>query len=256
VIDALGRPQSVLLLGGTSEIGLAIVRTLPPDRLRRVILAGRNPAALGAVGKELSAGWPVGRAPEVEVVEVDAVAPATHGRLVDAVFEAGDVDVTVLAVGLLGNQAAAEADPEMALRSIDANLVGPLSLMLHVGRRLRRQGHGALVVLSSVAGRQARPANYVYGAGKAGLDLAALGLGDSLMGSGARVLVVRAGFIRTRMTAHLQPPPLATDPETVARAVVTGLRRRRALIYSPPTARALAAVLIVLPRSVLRRLPF
>ncbi|MGZ4651178.1 MAG: SDR family NAD(P)-dependent oxidoreductase [Kineosporiaceae bacterium] len=271
MIDALGRPQSVLLLGGTSEIGIAIVRALPPERLRRLVLAGRDPARLEPVGKEFAGGPAAGRAMQaggpgltvpavevvaVEVVAVDAVATDTHAQIVDAVFDAGDIDVTVLAVGHLGDQAVMQAEPALAVRSAEANFVGPLSLMLHVGRRLRTQGHGVLVVLSSVAGRQARPANYVYGAGKAGLDLAALGLGDSLTASGARVVVVRPGFVRTRMTAHLPTPPLAVGPDDVARAVVDGIHRRRTVVYSPPAARLLSWGLTLAPRSVLRRLPF
>ena len=128
--------------------------------------------------------------------------------------------------------------------------------MLHAGRRLAVQGHGVLVVLSSVAGRQARRANYVYGAAKAGLDLAALGLGDQLHGEGVQVLVVRPGFVRTRMTAGLPVPPLAVDADAVARAVVAGIRSRRTVVYVPSAFRVVAAVLAGLPRGVLRRLPF
>lgn len=253
MIDALGRPQSVLLLGGTSEIGLAIVRAMPSERLTRVVLAGRDQAGLRRAAKDLQSG---AASPRVEVVELDAVKTGTHETALDAVFDAGDIDTTVLAVGTLGDQAAAERDPAIAVSVVEAGFVGPLSLLLHVGRRLRRQGHGTLVVLSSVAGRQARRANWVYGSAKAGLDLAALGLGDSLAGSGARVLVVRPGFVRTRMTAHLPTPPLATGPDDVARAVAAALHGRANILYSPPPARALAAALVVLPRSVLRRLPF
>ncbi|HVN13773.1 MAG TPA: SDR family NAD(P)-dependent oxidoreductase, partial [Kineosporiaceae bacterium] len=150
MIDALGRPQSVLLLGGTSEIGLAIVRALPQDRVRRVVLAGRDRGRLEAVGRQLTGASSAHRpqpGPTVEVVELDAVVTDSHAEVVDAVFDAGDVDVTVVAVGALGDQAAAEADPALAVRSGETNFVGPLSLMLHVGRRLRAQGHGVLVVL-------------------------------------------------------------------------------------------------------------
>ena len=204
----------------------------------RLELVGKEFAGGPAAGRAMQAGGPGLPVPAVdvvavEIVAVDAVATDTHARIVDAVFDAGDIDVTVLAVGHLGDQLAMQAEPALAVRSAEANFVGPLSLMLHVGRRLRAQGHGVLVVLSSVAGRQARPANFVYGAGKAGLDLAALGLGDSLTASGARVVVVRPGFVRTRMTAHLPTPPLAVGPDDVARAVADGLRRRRTVVYRP-----------------------
>ena len=261
MIDALGSPQSVLLLGGTSEIGLAILEALPPGRLRRLVLLGRDGAALATTAQRL-AGTVArlsGTAAEpatVEVVVCDAVDTAAHGGVIDAIFAAGDIDLTVMAIGALGDQARSEADPQQAVELAQSTFVGPMSLILHVGRRLRAQGHGSLVVISSVAGRQARKANFVYGAAKAGLDLAALGLGDSLDGYGPHVLVVRPGFVHTRMTAGLKPAPLSVSPQAVAATVVTGLRKRRTVVYSPPAVAAISAVLMALPRVLLRRLPF
>ena len=81
------------------------------------------------------------------------------------------------------------------------NFTGAVSASLAVAAQLRRQGHGRLVVLSSVAGERVRKANFVYGSSKAGLDGFAQGLGDSLVGTGARVLVVRPGFVHSAMTA-------------------------------------------------------
>src|SRR2546422_6144778 len=46
-----------------------------------------------------------------------------------------------------------------------------------------------------------------------------------LEGSGARVVVVRPGFVATRMTAGLRPAPFATTAEDVADCVVRGLER-------------------------------
>ena len=252
MIDALGRPQSVLVLGGSSEIALAIVHALPGERLTRLVLAGRDKTALAAAAEQLRAGG----LPEAELELFDAADTAGHADLVARIFARGDLDVTLLAVGALGDQQAAEAHPEQAVAVATATYVGPLSLLLHVGGHLREQGHGSLVVLSSVAARQARRANFVYGSAKAGLDLAALGLADALHGSGARVLVVRPGFVRGRMTAHLRTPPLAVTPDDVARTVAGGLRGRGTVLYSPPVARWVAALLAVLPRAVLRRLPF
>ena len=254
MIDALGSPQSVLLLGGTSEIGLAILEALPPGRLNRLVLLGRDGDALSATAERLSGG--AAHPPQVEVVVCDAVDTAAHGKAIDAIFDAGDIDMTVLAIGELGDQERSEADPQLAVELARSTFVGPMSLMLHTARRLRAQGHGSLVVLSSVAGRQARKANFVYGAAKAGLDLAALGLGDSLDGYGPHVLVVRPGFVHTRMTTGLKPAPFAVSPQDVAAAVMTGLRKQRSVVYSPPAVAAISAVLVVLPRAVLRRLPF
>ena len=115
--------------------------------------------------------------------------------------------------------------------------------------------HGAIVVLSSVAGERPRKANFVYGSSKAGLDAFATGLGDALQGTGVHVMVVRPGFVRTKMTAHLEPAPLSTTPEQVADAIVLGLRRRKETIWVPGAMRFVMSALRHVPRPIFRKLP-
>jgi decaprenylphospho-beta-D-erythro-pentofuranosid-2-ulose 2-reductase len=106
-----------------------------------------------------------------------------------------------------------------------------------------------------VAGERARRANFVYGSSKAGLDAFCQGLGDALVGSGARVMIVRPGFVHTRMTAGRPPAPFATTPEKVADAVVRGLEKGDEVVWAPPVLRYAMSGLRHLPRSVFRRLP-
>ena len=110
-------------------------------------------------------------------------------------------------------------------------------------------------MLSSVAGERVRRANFVYGSSKAGLDAFAQGLGDSLAGSGASVLVVRPGFVASSMTAGLDPAPMSTTPDAVAAAVVKGLRAGRRTIWVPGALRFVFAVFRHLPGPVWRRMP-
>ncbi|HEV7210038.1 MAG TPA: SDR family NAD(P)-dependent oxidoreductase [Mycobacteriales bacterium] len=239
--------QRVLLLGGTSEIGLAIVAALPLAPGATVILAGRDAARLADVA------LPVGVSREV--VPFDVVDLAGQPALLDRIWAGGDVDVTVLATGVLGDQEKAQDDPALAAAVLRTNLVGPAAAALHVAARMRGQGHGALVVLSSVAGLRGRRANFIYGASKAGLDVLAEGLADLLAGSGATVLVVRPGFVHGRMTAGMTPAPLATTPAAVGKAVAAGLAAGRNTIYVPAALRPVMTVLRVLPRPLWRRMP-
>lgn len=251
MMDALGAPQAVLVLGGTSEIALATVRLLPRARLRRVVLAGRPSSALDEAAADLTASGIQGVATET----FDATKTPGHGQIIDALFDSGDIDLVLLAFGVLGDQSEAEADPEIAVATATTNYTGAVSVGLHVARRLRKQGHGALVVLSSVAGDRARRSNYVYGSTKAGLDAFAQGLGDALHGSGARVLVVRPGFVRTRMTTGMKEAPMTIDPHDVGAIIVSALRKGRETVYAPGPLRFVMAGLKSLPRPVFRKLP-
>jgi decaprenylphospho-beta-D-erythro-pentofuranosid-2-ulose 2-reductase len=252
VNDALGSPQSVLVLGGTSEIARATVRALIARRCRTVVLAGRDAAGLDQAAAEARGEG----ATAVETTSFDAADLAGHGRLVDEVFDRhGDIDLVLVAAGVLGDQEAAEKDPAAVGEIVTTNFTGPASVMLACADRLRRQGHGVMAVLSSVAGERARRANFVYGSSKAGLDAFAQGLGDSLAGSGAHVLVVRPGFVRTRMTAGMSPAPLSTTADAVAAVIVSGLERGAEVVWAPPALRWVMVVLRHLPRSVFRRIP-
>jgi len=190
----------------------------------------------------------------IEVADADDV--DAHERAVAAASDAlGGVDVAVLAVGQLGAQAGLDADPAEAAEIMRVNFLGAGSLLLHCLRRLRVQDRGTLVVLSSVAGERVRASNAVYGAAKAGLDGLAQGLADATAGTGVRVLVVRPGFVMTRMTAGLKPTPMSCTPEEVAGATVQALAGRAHTIWVPGRLRYVFAVLRHLPRSVFRRLP-
>lgn len=251
VTDALGRLRTVLLLGGTSEIGLAIVSAMAGRGLNTVVLAGRRPAALEAAAVPLrSAGL------RVAAHAFDADLVDEHEALIaDVVARYGDLDATIVAFGVLGDQMQGENDPHAAVAVARTNFVGGISVLTVLGRRLREQGHGKIIVLSSVAGEHVRRSNYIYGASKAGLDGFALALGEALMGTGASVLVVRPGFVRTRMTTGLAIPPLSTTPAQVADAVLQGLRRNASIIWVPASLRGVISVLRHLPRNVVRRIP-
>lgn len=247
--DALGRVQSILVLGGTSEIAQATTRALAPGHARTVVLAVRDPAAAGAHAEELRAAGVA----EVDVVAFDARETAAHAALLEDVFARhGDIDLVLLAFGVLGDQHEFDHDPAAAAAAVEANYVGAVSSGLAVAEQFRRQGHGTLVVLSSVAAERARSSNYVYGSSKAGLDAFAQGLGDALIGTGARVMVVRPGFVRTRMTAGMPEQPFTTTPEAVAASIERGLARGDEIVWSPAILRYVFAVMRHLPRGVWR----
>src|SRR5205807_2029078 len=100
-----------------------------------------------------------------------------------------------------------------------------------------------------------RRANFVYGSSKAGLDAFAQGLRDSLVGTGVDVVVVRPGFVHTKMTAGMKAAPFATTPEAVAAAIAGALRSVPHTVWVPSQLRYVMAVLRHLPRPVFRRLP-
>ena len=252
MIDALGNPQSALVLGGGSDIAVATLERMAGRRLRRAVLAGRSEASLAhAVERVRSAGCA-----EVVPVHFDAMDVAGHDSAISSLFaEHGGFDVVVVAFGVLGDQGQAEVDGDEALRIVQTNYTGAVTSMLAASRCLVAQGHGTIVLLSSVAGERARRSNFVYGSSKAGADALAQGLGDALHGSGVRVMIVRPGFVHSKMTAGMAAAPLSAEPAEVADAIVRGLEKQASVVYVPSTLRYVFSVLRHLPRPVFRRLP-
>jgi decaprenylphospho-beta-D-erythro-pentofuranosid-2-ulose 2-reductase len=248
--DALGSIQSLLILGGTSEIGLATAARMARERLRTVVLAARDvDEARAQVATLREAG-----AEEVHVVRFEAEETASHAAEIEGIFDRfGDIDAVMVAFGVLGG--AGDDQLAHAVDVASTNFVGAVSAMVPSARRLVAQGHGTLIVLSSVAAERARKSNYVYGSSKAGLDAFSQGLHDALAGSAVHVMVVRPGFVMTRMTRHLDPQPLAVHPADVAEAIVRGIRRKATTVWVPPVMRWVMLALRLMPRSLFRRLP-
>jgi len=251
VQNGLGAVQSVLALGGTSEIAVATLHRLVEQRTRRVVLAGRDLDALNAVADDLRAQDAVA----VDCMAFDATDTGGHQAVVEQAFKGGDIDLVLVAFGVLGDHEQAERDAPAAVEIARVNYLGAVSVLTLVAEQLRSQGHGMLVVLSSVAGERARRSNYVYGSSKAGLDAFAQGLGDRLVGSGVRLMIVRPGFVHSKMTAGRPAAPLATTPEAVADSIVHGVAAGRAIVWVPSALRPIMMGLRHLPRSVFRRLP-
>ena len=241
-----GTPPRVLLLGGTSEIGLAILAALDAPPETKVLLAGRDLSALTEAGTALPYQW--------RTCRYDALESPAHATFVDKVFADGPVDLVISAAGVLIPQPELDREPAQAATMIGTNFTGHVTTLLACAARMRDQGHGTILVLSSIAAIRPRKANLVYGATKAALDAFGRGLADSLHGSGVRVVLIRPGFVIGRMTAGMVPAPLATTPAAVGQAVATALARGDRTVWVPRSLVFLAAALRLIPRPLWRRL--
>jgi decaprenylphospho-beta-D-erythro-pentofuranosid-2-ulose 2-reductase len=252
VKDAIGNVQRVVVLGGTSDIALATVAKLTQERPGvQVTLAARPGDRRAAATAALE-----GRGMLVTEVDFEATDRTSYEPAIASVFEAaGDVDVVMLAFGVLGDPERAWQEVDAALELVQVNYAAAVGCGVLVAEGLRAQGHGAIIAMSSVAGERPRRSNFVYGSTKAGMDAFYTGLGEALARDGVHVLVVRPGFVRTKMTAGLDPAPMSQVPEQVAEVIVAGLRAGRRTVWAPPAMRWVMSVLRHLPRPLFRRLP-
>ncbi|MGH3627373.1 MAG: decaprenylphospho-beta-D-erythro-pentofuranosid-2-ulose 2-reductase [Sciscionella sp.] len=251
MIDAVGNPQSLLLLGGTSEIALSVARRYAGVRPLRVVLAARPSTRRDAAERELA-----GLGATVRSIDFDAREPKTHAEVISSAFSEGDIDITVVAFGVLGDQEQAWTDVATALELGEVNYLAALSTGVPLAQRLRAQAHGVVVAISSAAGERARRSNFVYGSTKAGFDAFYTGLTEALRPSGVKVCIVRPGFVRTKMTEGMDAAPLAVTADQVAEIITEAVAKGRELVWAPAPMRWVMSGLRHLPRPVFRRLPF
>lgn len=248
MLSSPGVRMTLLLVGGTSEIALSIARTVARQESVRVVLAARPGSRRDEAEATLT-----GLGCTVETLDFDATDLDRSVPLLGEVFDRLDVDVAVVAHGVLPDQDHLEADPQAAAEVCTVNYTSAVVIGLLLADRMRTQGRGVIVALSSVAGGRPRVANYVYGSTKAGLDAFYTGLRDRLRGSGVRVLVVRPGHVHTRMTAGLAPAPFAVLPERVAGAVAPRLGTGNQTVWVPAVLGAVMTGLKALPAPLFRR---
>lgn len=250
--DVTGMPQTAVVIGGSSELAVTLLRRLAGRRLESVVLLGRDRAGLEAAAATLEASG-VARIKIVilDVTDTDRLDEVAQ----DVAADLPSIDLVLVAAGVLGTGNLDDLDANAVAAVVDATFTGPAAATLAFAHILRRQGSGRIVVFSSVAGVRVRKANFVYGAAKAGLDGFSQGLGDALAGSGVRVMIVRPGFVYTKMTAGRPSAPFAVEPQAVADAIVRGLETDATVVWVPAFLHLAFTVLRLLPSWLWRRIP-
>jgi decaprenylphospho-beta-D-erythro-pentofuranosid-2-ulose 2-reductase len=252
VLDAVGNPQTILLLGGTSEIGLAICARYLQNAHARILLAAMpdDPGRDDAVAQMKAAG-----ARSVELIDFQATDTDSHPKMIGKAFSNGDIDVAIVAFGVLGDAEELWQNQRKAVQAAEINYTAAVSVGVLLGEKMRAQGFGQIIAMSTVAGERVRRSNFVYGSTKAGLDGFYLGLSEALREYGVHVLVIRPGQVRTRMSAHVKEAPLTVDKEYVADLAVTASAKGKELVWAPAAFRYVMMVLRHVPRSIFRKLP-
>jgi short-subunit dehydrogenase len=264
--------RAIAVFGATSGIARAVAE-LWMARGEDLVLIGRSRADLEAVARDLEVAF--GRRPPVFVW--DAADSGNHRARFEALAEAHPLKGLLMAAGVLHGVESCEADEARMEETFRVNLAGPAVVAglfaHHLAASLARhpepgparpsageaRGPGSrggmpfVSVITSVAGDRGRASNYPYGASKAGLSAYLEGLRQRLRGSGVLIQDVKPGPIRTRMTAGMRGPAMAS-PETAARDIVRAIDRGRDVVYTPGYWRIIMAVIRAIPAPVFKRM--
>lgn len=243
-------PATVLALGATSAIAEATLRLLA-ERGARFYLVARSQEKLNAVAADLHTRGASGVATHAMDLDDTAAHPA---MLAAAAHSLGTIEMALLAHGVLGNEAEAEASYAAAEAVFRTNFLSAMSLITWLANYFESTKQGTLAVISSVAGDRARKSNYVYGTSKGALSMFADGVRNRIDRAGVQVLTIKPGFVSTPMTAHLAQGPLFAQPSQVARGIVKAIEKRRDVVYLPAFWAIIMMILRLVPRRIFKRM--
>ncbi|WP_410217221.1 SDR family oxidoreductase [Paracoccus sp. (in: a-proteobacteria)] len=242
--------KTMLLVGATSDIGHATALVYAKAGWG-VFLAARNVESAQRNADDIATrtGAAVG------VYPLDVLQSEAMPHFVDSLPALPDTVICV--VGEMGDQERAQADLDHAAMVVRTNFEGPALLLGLFANRFLTRGSGTIVGVSSVAGDRGRGTNYVYGAAKAGFTAFLSGLRNRLAPRGLRVITVKPGFVRTRMTAGMKLPPLLTaEPAEVGAAILAAAegKRGRDVIYVRRVWRGVMSVIGAIPEPIFKKL--
>ena len=248
MLNGFKSPQNIALIGATSEIGQAVLRHLPLENLSTLFLLARNPSqAITSLHVFLPT--------TVTACEITFSAEElqSHRAIVDQLFVQGDLDLAIIAIGVLGNDPKLD-EAENALLVMQVNYLASAHLLLLIAEKMKRQGHGQILIISSFAQTRPRIDNFSYGSSKAGIDFMARGLSEKLQGSGVSISILRPGYVRTRMSALIPEAPFALDATAVGKIGAALLKKEGALGYAPGILALVAIIFKALPSNIFRKI--
>lgn len=165
-----------------------------------------------------------------------------------------ECDIVVYSAGKLATNEATLLTKEGAeVRAV--NYATPVALLGMFAEQFLKKKKGVIVGISSVAADRGKASNVVYGSAKAGFDHFLGGLRQYVHPHGVRVLTIRPGYVRTKMTAGMPlPNSLTASKEQVASKVVKhALSGSRNIVYVKSIWRPLMWVLKHIPERIFKR---
>jgi decaprenylphospho-beta-D-erythro-pentofuranosid-2-ulose 2-reductase len=225
----MARPGKILVFGAGSAIAFETLKLFAKDGAS-FYLCGRDIEGM----KKLSDDLNVRGAAEVHYSIFDALDDTSIRKAIDdALIKYPDLDGLFIAYGTLPDQGKCEDDLGEMERAIAVNFTSAAAILTLMASHLEKQGHGSIVVISSVAGDRGRQSNYVYGSAKGALTVFLAGLRHRLSKAGVNVLTVKPGFVDTPMTSDYKKGLLFVKPAVIASGIYDAVRKNKSTVYLP-----------------------
>jgi NAD(P)-dependent dehydrogenase (short-subunit alcohol dehydrogenase family) len=198
--------KHVLITGSNTGIGFATAIHLARANYR--ISAGvRSPKKAEELRAVIDPGLPI------QLVQLDVDDDRSVTNAVEEVSrKTGNIDVLVNNAGISGGGPLEFVPIETAKQVFETNYFGAIRMIRAVLPEMRERQSGAIVNITSLAGRFASAGSGHYSASKFALEAASECLAIEVRPYGIRVAIIEPGVIATPIFSKAQPPNLDGNP--------------------------------------------
>ena len=237
-------PSRVIITGATSGIGRALAIKFAKHG-HRVGVTGRREDRLLQLREQF---------PDQIVVLAQDLAKRESiiPGLEELKTQLGGLDLFVANAGTSRRDLSLPLENELEV--LDVNVVGFVTTLNWAMQCFKRQGHGHLVGMSSVAAFWGNMYNPMYNATKAFEMNYMRGLREHLREYGIPVTDVRPGFVATEMTEQNEHMFAVATPEKAAKQIYAAIIKRREIVYITKRWRYISWIMRMTPNIIYRKL--
>jgi len=243
-------PNAVLIIGSTSSVGQSLAAEYG-RRGWRLILASRDRDFQAEEAADLRIRYVV----EVEEYSYNAEDPFSAKSLANALRTRMFPKKVFILIGDPGNPEQDLNDAIAAIRVTQVNYVGATALVAEMLVQIEEHRGTQIILIGSIAGIRGRASNPLYCAAKAALEVFAQGLRQRLYRRGVGVLLVRLGYVDSRMSYGLTAPFLTLSPGKAARQIIHAAEAGRDVVFIPNWWLPAMLTLRLIPEWLWKRLP-
>ena len=230
--------KNLLILGANSDIAKAVALRYAKEGYD-LTLASRNPELSKDLIDQLTS-----FGIQIENTYFDALDFNSHTSFLSQLKM--KPDKALVAFGYLGDNQLADRDEKEAQLIRDTNFTGAKSICDELVKH-----HTKILAISSVAGERVKESNRHYSEAKFHFTQYL----NELLQQGKKVLVIKPGFVKTKMIDHLQTNDLLTaSPELVAEAIYNSDKSGKKELYVKPIWRLIMFIIRNIPGFIFKKL--
>ena len=242
------KEKTVLIIGGNSDVGKSIARDF--SKLgSNIILTSRKKGQLDSFKSDLEIRYSI----KCDLEFFDVLDFNSHESFYNNLKK--KPNIVISCIGYLDNQEKSENSFEESLKSIQTNFTGLVSILNIVSNDFENRKSGIIVGISSVAGDRGRGSNYIYGSSKSGFTSYLSGIRNRLFNSGVKVITVKPGFIKSKMTNHLDLPKILTaTPNEISFDIIKSIKKKKNVVYTKWFWKWIMIIIKIIPESIFKKL--